>query len=265
MKAIIAIFSVTFLVSCGATYNSIVKGDDYDEKFRLANELYDKGQFLRSVTLYEQVYQRVPKTGQGELAYYRLGKSFYAEEDWYMASYYLSNFPAKFPFSPRAEETQFLAALCSVQNSPEASLDQNETELALNELQLFVTKYPLSDRIDTCNIVMNKLRFKLETKDVLNVRLYSKTQNYRAATVSAEQFLENYPMSTYREEVSVILLRNSYELTINSIETKKEDRILRTKERYNNFLAEFPESAYLREFNNYIEKLDAILLAPANQ
>ena len=263
MKLIIALFSVTLLAAC-STYNRTVKGDNYEEKYNLANELYDKGQWLRSVTLYEQVYQRVPKTMQGELSYYRLGKAFYNEEDWYMASYYLTNFVVKFPFSPRAEETTFLGCLCSVQNSPESSLDQSETELALNELQLFVTKYPNSARIDTCNIVMNQLRFKIETKEVLNIRLYARTEKYRAATVSAEQFLDNYPRSGYREEISAILVRNSYLLAVNSIETRKAERIEKTKERYNNFLAEFPDSRYLREFDNYTQKLDAIVIAPEN-
>jgi outer membrane protein assembly factor BamD len=177
-----------------------------------------------------------------------------------MASYYLSAFPARFPFSPRAEECHFLSALCAVHNSPEPSLDQTETELALNELQLFVNKYPQSDKIDTCNKVMDELRFKLETKEVLNIRLYAKTENYRAATVSAESFLESYPVSPYREEVSAILLRNSYLLAINSVEKKLAERVAATRQRYNNFIAEFPESVYLREFDDYIGKLDAVVV-----
>lgn len=263
MKLIFVPFCILFLVSCSG-YNKVLKGDDYQKKFETANQLFDKGQELRSVALFEQVYQRLPKTAQGEISYYRLGKAFYAEKDWYQASYYLSNFPVKFPYSTRAEEATFLAALCSVQNSPEPSLDQQETELALNELQLFVGKYPESARIDTCNQVMDKLRYKLETKDVLNIRLYSKTENYRAATVSAEQFMDNYPRSPYREEMGAILLRNSYELTVNSIESKIADRIEKTKERYRNFVAEFPESKYLREFDNYSERLDALVATQKN-
>lgn len=148
--------------------------------------------------------------------------------------------------------------MCAVENSPEPSLDQSETELALNELQLFVNRYPQSSLVDTCNIVMDKLRFKLETKDVLNVRLYQRTENYRAATMAASSFLESYPISTYREEVAAILLRNSYLLTINSISTKLQERIEETRERYADFLAEFPESSYLREFDSYLGKLSAI-------
>jgi outer membrane protein assembly factor BamD len=260
MKALVAVSLLLVLAAC-SNYNHVLKSDDYEQKFVMANELYDKGQYSRSIALYEQVYQRMPKATQGEVAYYRLGKAYYAEEDWYMASYYLSAFSQRFPFSPKCEECHFLSALCAVQNSPQPSLDQNETEMALNELQLFVSKYPDSRLIDTCNIVMDRLRFKLETKDVLNVRLYAKTENYRAATVSAESFLESYPTSVYREEVSAILLRNSYLLTVNSVESKLEERILKTRERYYNFLAEFPESPYLREFDDYLGKLSTLAVS----
>ena len=87
---IISFFHV-MLSSC-ADYNKVVKGDDYERKFQLANELFTDKQYLRSVTLYEQVYQRMPKTGEGELSYFRIGKSYYEVEDYYMAGYYLGAF-----------------------------------------------------------------------------------------------------------------------------------------------------------------------------
>ena len=69
------------LVSCSG-YNKVLKKDDYEKKFVLAGEMYDKKQYMKAVALYEQIYQRVPKTSQGEVAYYRLGKSYYAEKDY---------------------------------------------------------------------------------------------------------------------------------------------------------------------------------------
>jgi outer membrane protein assembly factor BamD len=250
-------FLLILLVGCNS-YNSILKSDDYKAKFDEANRLYDLGKYERCVALYEQVYQRSPRTPEGELSFYRLGKACYLVQDWNLAYYYLSAFPSKFPYSTKVEEATFLSAICSVQNSPEVSLDQHETEVALNDLQNFASRYPFSSYIDSCNMLMDKLRFKLETKDMMIARLYSKTENYRAATVSSELFIENYPISTYREEVFSILIRNSYLLTINSVQSKIEERILKTKERITIFVAEFPNSNYLREFNGYVSKLDKL-------
>lgn len=257
MKIVITLLILLSLVSC-SSYNQIVKSDDYEAKFNEANRLFAEKKYERSITLYEQVFQRSPKSPQGEISFYRLGKAAYNYGDWYLASYYLTSFQTKFPYSNFVEETIYLAAMCAVENSPDASLDQNETEMALNELQGFISRFPNSNHVDTCNLIMDKLRFKLQTKEVMNVRLYSKTENFRAATVSAASFLDNYPISTYREEIAYLLAKNYYYLTINSIETKREERFEKTAESYLDFLAEFPNSLYLRELEEHNAKVELL-------
>ncbi len=246
--------STLFLTSC-SDYNKVVKGDNYDRKFELADELYNKGQYMRSVTLYEQIYQRMPKTGQGELAYYRLGKAYYEEKDYYMAGYYFGAFTQRFPYSTKTQEALFLSAMCSVQNSPQSALDQNETELAINNLQQFIDRYPESNLVDSCNHIMDKLRYKLELKDFDAVKLYSKTENFRAAATTAQTFIEDYPRSRHREEAYYIMIKNSYLLALNSIENKKKERIEQTIERYRTFVAEYPNTVYKRELNDISDRM----------
>lgn len=244
--------TVVSMISC-SDYNQVVKGDDYQRKFELANELYDHKHFLRSVELYEQIYQRFPKTNEGELAFFRMGKAYYEEKDYYMAGYYLGMFPQRFPLSTDAQEAMFLSAMCSVANSPSIELDQNDTELAINNLQQFINTYPESPLVDSCTHVMDRLRLKIETKDFNTVKLYAKIESYRAAVTSSLIFLKNYPRSTYKEEVSYLLVKNSYLLTINSIESKKNERIEETKQRYSTFVTEFPVSEYRKELEKYYD------------
>ncbi len=243
------------LTSCSG-YNKVLKSDNYERKFELAGELYEKKLYMRSVALYEQIYQRVPKTPEGELAYYRIGKAYYFEEDYYMAGYYLGSFFQRFSYSPKAEEALFLSALCSVKNSPDFTLDQNETELAINDLQQFVNKYPESVLVDSCNKVMDQLRFKLEKKDYSAVKQYGEIGELKAAITTALTFLKDYPKSKYREEVYYILVNNSYLLTKNSIENKKVQRIEETLERYRNFVAEFPDTKYKRDLNSISDTME---------
>ena len=72
---------LSLVLSSCSNYNEIIKGDDYVKKFELANQLFDDEEFLKSIVLYEQIYQHAPKSGEGELAYYRLGMSYYNSED----------------------------------------------------------------------------------------------------------------------------------------------------------------------------------------
>ena len=243
------------LIFACSDYNQVIKGDDYKRKFELADELYNDKQFARTIVLYEQIYQRMPKTGEGELAYFRIGKSYYEEGDYYMAGYYLGAFTQRFPYSVKAQEALFLSAMCSVNNSPEASLDQNDTELAINNLQQFIDTYPQSTLVDSCNKIMDRLHLKLEKKDYDAVRLYSKTENYRAAVTSATSFMQDYPRSKNREEVMFILVKNAYYLALNSVDEKKKERIEQAMERYRTFVAEFPESAHDAEVDGYNDAL----------
>lgn len=243
------------LFSC-SDYNAIVKGDDYNKKFEKANMLFDQKEFDRCIVLYEQIYQHAPKTGEGELSYYRLAKSYYEIEDYYMSGYYYSSFVQRFPFSPKTEEAYFMMAMSNVKNSPEYSLDQSETEQAINSIQAFVDRYPQSKLVDTCNSVIDNLRFKLEKKDFEQVKLYAKTENFRAAVTSSEIFLEKYSKSRFCEEANYILVKNSYLLAINSIPSKKLERLEQTKERISNFASLYANSTYMKEIDGLLKQVE---------
>lgn len=252
---IVIIASLIVIISC-SDYNKTLKSEDYNRKFELANSYFDEGKYSQSIALYEQVYQRFPKQSEGEISYFRIGKSYFLSKDYYMGGYFLGQFTARFPFSTKVEEATFLSAMCSVQQSPQQSLDQTETELAINNLQQFIDRFPNSELVDSSNQIMDKLRFKLELKSFEAVKLYSKTMNYRAAVTSSEIFISNYPVSQFKEEAEYILINNSYLLTKNSIDSKKLERTAQTLERYRTFVTEFPTSKYVRSLKSIKDEME---------
>ncbi|RFC54895.1 outer membrane protein assembly factor BamD [Brumimicrobium aurantiacum] len=268
MKMILRFLTVILFLgvfSACSEYQKIVKGDNYEEKFAHANRMYDKGSYTKALTLYEQIYQRYPKTDKGEVAYYRIGKSYFALEDYYMAGYYFNQFTQRYPVSENAEEALFMTAICSVKNSPKPSLDQEETDLALNDLQLFVQRYPDSDLIDSCNRTMDRLRFKLETKKFESVELYDRMENNRAAVAASKSFLEDYPRSEYIEEAAYIQFRNSYVLAMNSVLSKKKERVENAMETYAKYSYLFEDESYAKRTKRYNEELSDELISVAEQ
>jgi outer membrane protein assembly factor BamD len=251
-------FLFLFLTSC-SEYARVVKSDDYERKYQLANELFADENYIKAINLFEQVYQRNPKNIQGEVSYYRLGIANYNLGDYLMASYYFSSFVEKFPESEKCEETSFRNLLCLIKETPQYSLDQTETNVALNEIQIFIYKFPRSSKIDSCNLLMDNLRNRLEMKDFESVKLYDKTENFLSAVTTAETFIKDFPTSKFREKTFEILIRNSFLLSINSVEEKKKDRIAKTIERYNNFVIEFPNSEFNSQLSEKITKLKEIL------
>ena len=255
-KILISLFVSLFVLTSCSNYNQVVKEDDFVAKYEMANKLYDGKQYEKAIVLYEQIYQHSPKSAEGELSYYRLAKSYFQVEDYYMAQYYYSAYMQRFPYSVKNEEVLFMVALCSVKNSPEHSLDQTETELAINNVQQFIDRYPQSYLIDSCNNIIDKLQFKLETKQFDQVKLYDKMENYKAAVASGELFLESHGKSTLSEEINYIVVKNSYFLSINSIDSKKSERIEQTIERFRTFAIRYPQSKYSKELSAYLEKFN---------
>ena len=57
--------------------------------------------------------------------------------------------------------------------------------------------------------------------------------------------MKEYPSSNYDEEMYFIIINSYYSLAINSIYTKKEERLNAAIENYVKFLDLYPKSSYL--------------------
>jgi len=243
-------------------FNKIVKSNDNELKKIKAVEYYETGlsveqnskrknkatrYYIQAITLFEDIIPFYKLTPEGEKLYFYYCMANYKMGDYYLAGYYFSRFVRQYSRSPYCEEAMFMGAICSVHNSPAYSLDQTETYNALDGMQIFIDMYPNSSRIDTCNIIMDKLRAKLELKQFEYAKLYYRTENYKAAVVALSATLEKFPESAYEEEIYYLLVLSNFELAINSIPSKKMERLEETLKSYRKFVAEFPESEKLKE------------------
>ena len=246
------------ITSCNE-YNKLVKSDDYELKKVRGIEYYNSGDYIKSVTLLESVIPFYKLSMEGEKVYYYFCMGNYKLADYYLASYYFRRFISQYPSSKYTEECQFLSAMCSVHNSPEYALDQTETLNALDQLQVFADMYPDSEKMDTCNLIMDNLDAKLELKSFESAKSYHLTQKYKAAVVAFEGLLVKYPTSKYKEKTLYYHLLSSYELAINSIQSKKLERLNNTLKSYRKFVAEFPNSDEISKLNGIKSKTEAAI------
>ena len=252
------------LTSC-TKFNKIVKNGSNEEKKIAALKYYNEGEYIKSVTLLEDIIPYYKLTPDGENLYYTYCMGNYKLGDHYLSGYYFKRFINQYPSSKHAEEAVFLSALCSVHNSPQYKLDQTETLNALDELQIFIDIYPESKRIDTCNQIMDKLRGKLELKQFENSKMYYRTGNYKAAVVAFSGTLENYPNSVHKEEILYLSVKSGYLLAINSIFNKKLERLESTLKSYRTFVAAFPDSEWINEVNSIKSKTEKEIMNMASK
>lgn len=243
MRALLYLFPLFIALSLGCgEYNKVLKSTDIEYKYEKAIEYYEDGKCYQALPILEELIGLVRGTQRAENVYYYHALSHYCVEDFYLANYYLTNFTKNYSYSERAEECQFLAAMCSYQLSPNYSLDQTDTKLAINEMQLFLDKYPSSSLRDSCSNMIGELNRKLERKNYEVALLYVKTEDYRSALVALENALKDFSGSPYREDMMFQLVRSSYLYADQSVQAKKLERYNDCIEHYLNFVALFPES-----------------------
>ena len=245
-----------FVISSCTEFSKLVKSNDNEEKKVAALAYYEEGEYIKCLTLLEEIIPFYKLTAEGDHLYFTYCMANYKIGDYYLAGYYFKRFLRQYPSSKNMEEAQFLSALCAVNNSPNYSLDQTETYNALDELQIFIDMYPNSSRIDTSNQIMDRLRAKLELKQFEYAKLYYRTENFKAAVVAFNGVLEKFPESVYKHEILYLLVKSNFSLAINSIPSKKLDRLYATLKSYRKFVAEFPDSEWIKEIEDIKVKTD---------
>jgi len=238
------------LISC-SEYNKVLKGSDYNLKYEKAIEYYNNDQCYKSLPLLEELMSYFRMTNKGEDVYYYYAKNQYCMGDFYLAGYYFKRFVKNFPQSSRVEECAFNSAICLMMNSPDYYLDQSESYKAIDEFQLFMSKYPNSFLIDSCNTMVSNLRNRLELKSFEKGKLYFKMEKYRSATIALNTTILEFPDTKYKEELLFLILKSNFLFASNSVNTKKLVRFEKSIKSYYTFVDSFKNSKFAKEAESF--------------
>ena len=152
-------------------------------------------------------------------------------------------------------------ALCYYYMSPPPERDQTITTQAIIAITEFMSRYPNSEYIPEFNDMLKELTERLMEKSYINAYTYYKIGRYKSAIVAFKNAMKRYPDSHRTEEMMYYSTVSAYKLASNSIESKQLDRYIAMLDHYYTFLAEYPESKYLKELErmakearNFIDK-----------
>lgn len=240
------------LTSCDG-YNKLLKSSNYELKLERAQQYYAKGNYVKAMALFEELIPVYKGTDKAEEIYYYYSYCNYYQGDYGLAQYHFKNYARSFPNGKHAEECLFLNAYCYYLNSPAYHLDQTDTKNAMAELQNFIDQYPESSRIDSCNKISDLLRGKLERKEHDITIQYFNIGDYKAAIASGNNFAKDFPESRYIDELMYTTVNSYYLLAINSLETKKLERLNLSIESYLKLVDLYPNSSYLSKAESIYE------------
>lgn len=247
MGATLCFLTVLVLAGVGSScsdYNKVLKSTDINYKYQRALGFLDSNKCFGALPILEEVVGLTRGTEMAKDVQYHYAAAHRCAGDYYLARYYFKTFAKTFPNDSRAEEAQFEAAICSYKLSPKPALDQSETRLSIDELQLFMDRYPSSALRDSSQRMIDELRRKLEVKSFNSAALYHKTEQYKSAVLALKNAIKEFPDTPFREKIQWLILDSYYQYAERSTERRKLERYNDTIEAFLTFVARFPESAY---------------------
>jgi outer membrane protein assembly factor BamD len=248
----LAIISFILLITivftgCKSKFEKLRLSTDIGRKYQEAIKLYNKKEYAKALILFDDLVQRYRGRSEAEDLYYYYAYTNYQLKDYLSARYHFKTFADTYPNSPKAEECRFLTAYCYYLDSPNFSLDQDNTLRAIESLQLFINIYSKSDRVAEASKLILDLRDKLERKSYENAKLFLDISDYQAAVIAFRNSTKDYPDTQFAEEMDFLIIKSQYLYAKNSLEIKQEDRYNEAVEEYERFVEKYPKSTYLKE------------------
>lgn len=260
MKKILAfLLIIVFLSSCNE-YQKALKSDDVAVKYEMATKMYEARKYTKAIRIFEQIASAYRGKPQAEKLFYMFSQSYYKTKQYYLAGYQFENFASSYPKSEKTQEAAFLGAKSYAQLSPSYSLDQNDTTKAIEKTQNFIDNYPNSEYLVEANAIMKTLNEKLEKKVFENAKGYHTISDFKAAIVALDNFIADYPGTIFKEEALFVKFDATYQLGINSVPSKMEERLNNAKIAYNNLIKYKAETKYRQKADEMLARIEKDLL-----
>jgi len=262
-KGLFILLITVFLTSCGE-YQKLLKSRDPEEKYQAALRYFNDKQYVKSQTLLDDVtsYYKGTERAEDVLAY--LARSYMGQKSYESATDYYQAYVRNYPKGKYAAEAYFQIGHCQYLDSPDARLDQDVTNKAIEAFNRFVDLYPESPYAEQAYQEMGELYDKLALKELKSATLYYNLgsylgNNYLSCEIVAKNALRDYPNNTYQEDFSWLIMQSKYQQMINSFEDKKIERARDAQDEYYNFTTEFPNSKHRKEADKMMVQIKKVL------
>lgn len=225
IKNIIILLTISMVIASCSQYSKVLNKGTSAEQLTMATNLYEVGKFSKAIQLFEKLMSDFQGKPQMERIQYMVSDSYFNTKDYLLSAYHFERFIKNYPRSSKKEDATFLIAMSYYLSTPRSSLDQSETQNAINAFQKFIDRYPNSERVKEANQYIKTLQNKLEKKDFDIAYNYYHTEQFKAAVVAFDNFLSDNLGSVYKEDAMYYKSKSAFELAVRSVADKKETRI----------------------------------------
>ncbi len=251
---------VSLLVITCNDYQKLLNSPENEvDKYTAAEEYYENGEFRRANALIEQIIPSYRGKPQGERLVFFFANSYFETRSYYSAAIQFENFIKSYPNSQRIQEAYFMEAKSYFMLSPLYTLDQEDTFTGIDKLQVFINRFPNSEYLAEALELMEQLQNKIEKKEFEVSKQYYTIRDYSSAMKSLDNFIADNPGTIFREEALYYRWLSQYEIAINSIESRINERVAELERSLDNFLRYYPDTIFIDDLSEKINNAKQLL------
>ena len=256
MKKIVSFLVIILLLASCNEYQKALKSEDPAVKLEMATKMYEAKKYNKAIRIFEQIASVYRGKPESENLYFMFSQSYFKTKQYYLAGYQFESFVSSFPKSEKAQEASFLGAKSYSMLSPVYSLDQTDTTKAIEKLQAFIDTYPNSVYLAEANTIVKNLNEKLERKVFENAKGYNTISDFKSALVALDNFIADYPGTPFKEEALFYKYDSAYQLGINSVPAKMEERLNVAKVAYTNLIKFKADTKYKKQADEMLARVE---------
>lgn len=227
------------LASCSSK-NQIRPGDSLEVAFEKAMRLFERGRYTDASRAFETVLSIGRGTDIAQESQYLLAESYFRNRDFLVAASEYRRYYTNYPRSERRIEAEFNEAICYYRLSPRYKLDQTDTYRAIELMQLFISRYPNTDKSREAASLIDEMREKLAQKEFGAAELYMRVGYYEAAAVYYGLTIDNFPETSFAERALAKQVEAYIRFAENSIPSRQVERFQLAIDSYQKYLQLFP-------------------------
>ncbi|MEQ8579820.1 MAG: outer membrane protein assembly factor BamD [Balneola sp.] len=234
------LISIFLITACKST-RLVNPGDSVEEAYQKGITNFEEGNYSDAAEIFETVTRIGRGSEYAQQAQYYLAESYFNQERYILAESEYLRFITFYPRDPKREEVDFKKAISIYEQSPRYRLDQTATRRAIDEFQLFNSRYPNSEYVTQSADKINELREKLARKYFESAQFYSRTDQYKAATIYYDLVIDRYPESKWAEAALIKQIETYNDYAFNSVLSKQIERYELAISNYEKYIQLFPQ------------------------
>lgn len=242
----ISIF-VLVLMFAGCSSPNRVRYTSPQEAFERGMERFEAGRYDVAIEYFQGAFDFGRSHEWAADAQLQLAHAYRASEQYLLAANEYTRFTQIYRSDPRVPDAEYLLAMTYYDRSPGYQLDQTDTERAIRQFRLFMTRYPDHERATDASERITELREKLGKKAYFTAKLYERRELFQAAAVSFEAVFDRYYDTEWADDALLGAMQAYLDYGKLSVRDKRAERFDKGIASYERLIQIFPDSPILKD------------------